>query len=146
MMSFEQFFAGFGFSYFTASEAFFKGDAHVNPQHPGFGLNTDPPPELWWNIIKTVEQLEWLRRDIGEPIRIVSAYRSPAYNAVISKAAASQHMEFTALDFTAATRSPKYCYDRLMWRRDRGAFSGGIGLYDTFVHIDTRGVDADWHG
>ncbi|WP_319533440.1 D-Ala-D-Ala carboxypeptidase family metallohydrolase [uncultured Cohaesibacter sp.] len=144
MMSFEQFFAGFGFEHFSAAEILFKGNAHVDPRHKGFGLNTDPPPELWWNIIKTVEQLEWLRKDIGEPIRILSCYRSPAYNAAIGGAPASEHMDFTALDFVAASRHPQYCYDRLKWRRSNGAFSGGLGLYDTFVHIDTRGKDVDW--
>ena len=24
-------------------------------------------------------------------------------------------------------------------------FAGGIGLYNTHVHIDTRGIDADWN-
>ena len=30
-----------------------------------------------------------------------------------------------------------------LWR-DQGRFQGGIGLYPTFVHVDTRGTNADW--
>ncbi|PLW79060.1 D-Ala-D-Ala carboxypeptidase family metallohydrolase [Cohaesibacter celericrescens] len=143
-MSFEQFYAGFGFKYFTAAEILTKGTSHVDPDDPGFGLNTDPPPELWWNIIATVRALEWLRADIDEPISLLSGYRSPAYNKAIGGAAVSQHMNFTALDFYAKSKSPGFCFNRLKYFRSQGGFTGGLGLYSWGVHVDTRGVNKDW--
>ena len=34
--------------------------------------------------------------------------------------------------------------DVLQQMRSSGLFSGGIGKYTSFVHVDTRGHNADW--
>ena len=37
--------------------------------------------------------------------------------------------------------------ERLMEKiRSDGVFRGGIGTYNTFVHVDTRGENANWTG
>jgi len=68
-----------------------------------------------------------------------------AYNAAIDGAAAkSFHMRFQALDISVEGKTPKQVFAVLKKWRDAGKFRGGLGLYRTFVHIDTRGSDATW--
>nr|WP_321459590.1 D-Ala-D-Ala carboxypeptidase family metallohydrolase [uncultured Cohaesibacter sp.] len=143
-MDFEGFFKSHEFTHFSAAELLVKGASHSDPDHKGYGLNTDPPPELWPLIIPTVKVLEWLRRDIGEAIFITNAYRCPAYNAAVGGAPDSQHKRFCACDIHAANTPHDILYHRLKWYRSTGAFRGGIGLYPWGVHVDTRGVNADW--
>jgi lysozyme family protein len=125
---------------FQWHEFMVKGASHqVN------GLNTDPPRELWANIIPTARVLDRLRDEIGHPIVLTSAYRSPKYNAAIGGARHSQHMEFRALDFKVVGAGGPPDWAKILKRyRDEGMFSGGIGAYGTFVHVDTRGYRADW--
>ena len=143
-MDFEGFLKSFEFAHFSAKELLYKGADHSDPDKDGYGLNTDPPPELWPYIIKTVKVLEWLRRDIGEAIFITSAYRAPEYNKVVGGSIDSQHMRFCACDIHASSKSPEILYHRLKWARANRVFSGGLGLYDWGVHVDTRGENVDW--
>jgi lysozyme len=75
----------------------------------------------------------------------LSVYRSPQYNKKIGGATQSQHMKFTAIDFQVkANSSPAQWAGVLRQMRQSGLFKGGIGVYPSFVHVDTRGVDRDW--
>jgi uncharacterized protein YcbK (DUF882 family) len=110
--------------------------------------NSTPPKRLWKNILQTLRIVDELRASFGKPCRILSSYRSPAYNRAIGGAPLSQHLEFTALDIAIDGVSTKRVYDRLIeWRR-AGKFTGGLGLYPSsgFVHIDTRGRNSTWKG
>jgi len=109
------------------------------------GLNTDPPRELWTNIAPTVRVLEKLRQEIGKPVVLTSVYRSPSYNASVGGARRSQHKEFCAIDFKVVGAGGPSDWARILRRyRDNGVFRGGVGLYNTFVHVDTRGYNANW--
>lgn len=118
------------------------------------GANACPPPELWPNIVETLVVLDALREWFGSPIRITSSYRSPAYNAAVGGARFSQHLQFNAVDFQSRRVSPAALAQRLRGWRGRHfynpvtkrpfVFKGGIGRYATFVHLDTRGHNADW--
>ena len=79
---------------------------------------------------------------------LTSVYRSPKYNAAIDGSATkSQHLEFRAADFSVPGKgNPKAWASKLREMRAAGVFSGGIGLYKTFVHVDVRGANADWKG
>lgn len=125
--------------YFTADEVFFKGASDKK-----LGLNTEPPEHLWDNIWKTIEVADKARAKHGKPIKISSAYRTPKYNKAIGGASKSQHTSFHALDL--GTSAPKQLHKILTELRDKGEFKGGLGLYKTFVHVDTRGTNADWRG
>jgi hypothetical protein len=105
------------------------------------GKNHEPPRELWANIIPTARVLDALRARLGAPIRIVSAYRAPDYNQCLPGAAsASYHMQFRAVDFVCGDeRGPLHWARELRAMRNEGLFAGGIGVYPTFVHVDTRG-------
>ena len=106
--------------------------------------NSPPPRELWDNIVPTIKVVDELRHRLGVPITINSSYRSPAYNRAVGGARASQHLRFNALDIRSAKASPLKIAKELRKMRAEGKFKGGIGLYRTFVHIDTRGKNKNW--
>lgn len=128
-----------GIKYFTADEIFFKGASDTKLK-----LNTEPPELLWDNIWETVKIADQARDKHGKPIKIASAYRSPKYNKAIGGEKKSYHMKFNALDLR--TSAPKQLHKILLDMRNKGLFKGGLGLYKTFVHVDTRGYNADWRG
>ena len=107
-------------------------------------LNDVPPKALWKNIVPTLRLVDDLRDHVKSPIVILSSYRSVAYNKKVGGEKKSYHMSFRALDIAAAEVSPRKLRQLLVKWRDAGKFSGGIGLYPTFVHVDTRGYNADW--
>lgn len=140
---FEQFFAeNLGdMKHFTWREFLFKGNKHAQN-----GLNADPSEDLWPHIVPIARVLDKLRGEYGKPIRLTSIYRSPAYNASLSGSASrSQHMAFRAIDFQVVGEgNPKEWAAKLKQYRDDGLFSGGVGIYGSFVHIDARGSNVNW--
>ncbi|GLK80866.1 D-Ala-D-Ala carboxypeptidase family metallohydrolase [Methylopila turkensis] len=140
--------AALGLKHFKAYEFRVKGASHGNPKSAAYGLNTDPPAALYGHIDKTARVLDELRERLGRPITLSSVYRSKAYNKAIGGAADSSHLRFNAVDFAVVGSpfGPAHWAAALREMRSAGLFSGGIGTYSTFVHVDTRGSDADWNG
>lgn len=108
--------------------------------------NTVPPASLWPNIVPTLQVLNLLRTRLGTPLYLNSTYRSSAYNRAVGGVGDSMHSQFRAIDFSSDHVSPRRLHQYLMELRRNGIFKGGLGLYQTFVHIDTRGRNADWKG
>ncbi len=135
-----------GFKHFKPYELLVMGGKNSNPQSPCFRKNTLPPQKLWINIVPTIEVLDILLARLNAPIRITSAYRSPAYNKCIGGATESAHMQFQALDFIVEGNSRPSDWARTLrsMRDDEGLFQGGVGLYTGFVHVDTNGKTRDW--
>jgi hypothetical protein len=127
-----------GVRYFDADEVFFRGARDAKLQ-----LNTDPPRSLWPSLLAVTKVADEARHRLGKPLRINSAYRSPAYNRAISGASASIHVRGGALDLSG---SPATLHKILTQMRAEGLFRGGIGRYKTFCHVDVRGKNADWQG
>lgn len=129
--------------FFKPEEFLFKGAS--NATH---NLNEDPPEALWENVVDLAKVLDVLRAELDAPIYFNSVYRSPAYNEKIGGAARSLHKQFKAADFhvRGGAGGPKAWAAKLRRLRSEGLFSGGVGVYDSFVHLDTRGVDVDWKG
>lgn len=127
--------------HFKWHEFLVKGASHQQNHQ-----NTDPPSDLWANVIPLARVLDRIREEIGHPVVLTSVYRSPAYNATLPGAAkSSQHMQFRAADFKVPGHGMAADWHAVVKRlRDGGLFSGGIGKYNTFVHVDTRGVNVDW--
>lgn len=143
---FERHIAALGLSYFAPSEFLVLGASHSTVGHRGYGKNTPPPENLWANIDATAKIIDIARHKLGHPVTIINAYRSPAYNRAVRGARLSQHMQFRAVDLKPTGASPQALFDVLVHLREAGAFKGGLGLYRTFVHLDTRGYNATWTG
>lgn len=110
----------------------------------GGAQNGLPPIDLWDNLVPTLWVLDQLRHALGKPITLTSIYRNQAYNAAVGGAALSQHKYNAACDFQVAGMTPREAFNALVGMRAAGSFLGGLGLYSTFVHIDTRGTNATW--
>lgn len=131
-----------GVKYFTEKEMFFKGASHASN-----GLNTDPPKSLWANGVKVAKVADELRHRCGFQMRVLSAYRSPAYNSRIGGAKYSRHKQFDAMDIKPASGAWKDLQTMkrvIREMRNEGKFRGGIGGYSSFLHIDVRGSNATW--
>lgn len=147
LADFEKMIAKLKLSHFAADEFLYMGGQNAAGKCKG--LNTFPPRNLWGNIQNTALMLDAIRSELGAAIRILSVYRSPAYNACVKGETNSLHSRFNAIDFTCEAGNPE------IWRRIadrlRGSdrrFVGGIGIYPkgNFLHIDTRGRVANWIG
>lgn len=110
----------------------------------GVTRNSLPPEKLWKNILPTLRVVDLVREDLGVPLKVTSAYRSPAYNKAVGGASRSQHLRNNALDLIPKGVSPQKLFDALYIARESGLFVGGLGLYNSFVHVDTRGSNATW--
>ncbi len=118
-------------------------DAHAKERS---GVWNNLPPKQWWNRMGyTLRVVDRIALELNSPVaEILSAYRSPAYNARCAGArTGSWHQANVAVDVkfpirasvvTATTRN----------LRDRGLFKGGVGSYWNFTHIDTRGQNINW--
>ena len=108
---------------------------------------TDVPEELMDNVRFLAENLQVLRDHIGKPIRVISGYRSPKYNRRIGGARRSQHMLAKAADIKISGMTPGEVKATIVQLIKEGKMKkGGIGLYKTFTHYDTRGRNARWRG
>jgi uncharacterized protein YcbK (DUF882 family) len=108
---------------------------------------SDIPESLMVNVQKLAKNLQVLRDYLGVPIRIISGYRSPKYNRRIGGARRSQHMQARAADIKIKGMTPKEVKRVIVKLIGEGKMAtGGIGLYRTFTHYDTRGWNARWSG
>lgn len=82
----------------------------------------------------TIAKLEMLEAKIGT-FTINSAYRTPEYNKKVGGVNDSQHVQGRAVDISRASygESPEQLEVIL-----KALGFTGYGVYDTFVHIDTR--------
>jgi uncharacterized protein YcbK (DUF882 family) len=97
------------------------------------------------NIITLAKNLQVLRDEIGRSIQITSGYRSPQHNASVGGAKNSRHLLGDAADIKVQGMTPKQVaevIERLI--REGKMLEGGIGIYKTWVHYDTRGTRSRW--
>ncbi|WP_298566813.1 D-Ala-D-Ala carboxypeptidase family metallohydrolase [uncultured Aliiroseovarius sp.] len=142
---FDGFIKSLGLKNFSTDEFLILGGSHNTPGGACQGKNSYPPRSLWTNIAKTAQVLDHLRDRLDKPIAITNAYRAPAYNACINGATRSQHVRFCALDFKVSGMAAPDVAQALRWLRDKeGFFTGGIGRYNSFTHVDTRGTNNTW--
>ena len=104
------------------------------------------PNELYSNMVELAKNLQVLRDELGKPVRINSAYRTPKYNKKVGGASKSQHLLCKAADIVVAGVTPTEVaetIERLI--KEKKMMQGGIGIYNTFTHYDIRGVKARWN-
>jgi len=113
--------------------------------------NTLPPESLFDNIIPTLLICDSCRNEIGIPLTFNSVYRSTSYNILIKGSQNSLHCEFNACDirpFRNSYENLNTMKEFFIAERFSVKYKGniitpkdcGIGIYRTFVHIDTRGL------
>ena len=103
------------------------------------------PEEVYHNVVKIANQLQYLRDYLGKPIRVNSAYRSPEHNASVGGVKTSQHILGKAADIVIKGMPTEILYQHIEDAISNGEMlQGGLGLYDTFVHYDIRGTKARW--
>lgn len=89
-----------------------------------------------------VELLEIIRLHYNKPLHINSGYRTVQYNASLKNSSPkSQHILGKAADIWLNDISPKQLYS---WLDSSYPNSLGIGIYDTFVHVDVREGKSRW--
>ncbi len=120
-------------SHFTLAEANCRSGAPV-------------PPELINNAVQLATNLEFLRSAfLNLPIKINSWYRTKPHNANIGGSPNSQHLLAKAADITIKDIGPEQIHSMIQLLITMGLMQeGGLGLYDSFVHYDIRGVKARW--
>jgi uncharacterized protein YcbK (DUF882 family) len=137
--TFAEWFNRQGLKHFTAREF-----EHLCARPRGSVRNSTPPRALWSNMLPGLRVLDTLRGVTGSPIVLHSTYRSPAYNDAVRGAPLSQHLKARAFDFSVPGYTPHEIFKILQTWRAQGQFIGGLGLYRSFVHLDTRGSLATW--
>lgn len=98
-----------------------------------------PPEDLWPNIVPTAMVLEWVRGRIGVPVNVTNGYRDLRYNRSVGSSDGGMHPRFNAADFFTRHVSAREIA-LLLHTEHPQRHALGIGLYRTFVHVDTRGL------
>ena len=145
--AFGRFIDGLQLRHFSAVEFLFLGSSNQPGRGRCAGKNELPTQDLWGNIAKTARMLDEIRARLHAPINILSAYRNEAYNRCVGGEAGSLHMRFNAIDWTCASGTPDGWLEvARAVRASSPDFIGGIGFYPDkrFIHIDTRGREANW--
>lgn len=88
-----------------------------------------------------IVRLNAIRSRFGKPIIVNSGYRSPEHNKAVGGVKNSFHVQGLAADVR-----PEDLKDlpELQKIADELNPHGGVGFYNTFVHVDVRGVKSRW--
>ncbi len=120
--------------FFTWQEAMCRGGSPV-------------PNELQNDVRYQAALMRKLRLFFDAPITINSWYRTPEYNAKVAGKPNSIHLKGLACDFTVKGYKPAQVAAAIEGLTRCGTLpEGGLGLYKTFVHWDSRGTRARWKG
>lgn len=91
---------------------------------------------------KLVDALEVLRSKAGDkPLIINSACRCQTHNKAVKGSPNSQHLKGKAADVRPPTGMTTAKFAEIA--EQTGLF-GGVGIYNTFVHVDVRKGKARW--
>jgi len=104
------------------------------------------PPKQWWSrmgyILRVADRVA-LEMNVNQ-VEVISAYRCPVYNAHCRGAkTGSWHQANVAVDVKFPVRASRVT-STARELRNLGLFSGGVGGYWNFTHLDARGKNTDW--
>lgn len=88
-----------------------------------------------------LEILKTLREHFNAPVKIQSGARCATHNKNVGGADNSQHVYGRAADIAVSGIAPSAVYAYLV---STYPHSYGVGLYNSWVHIDTRKQKARW--
>lgn len=112
---------------------------------PNFNLNefhckcAFPECKKTYLDLELIEFLEKKRQQIGKPIKINSAFRCTQHNLKIGGKKGSIHLTGKAADIVIPGENMK---ELVSIFED----ADGLGIYDSFLHVDLRGYKARWRG
>ena len=86
-----------------------------------------------------VDFLNQLRLRFGKALVVTSGYRSPEHNKAVGGVVNSYHTQGLAADIRPEDQKDLPALWELCRRLN---VTGGVGIYDTFVHVDRRGYAA----
>lgn len=86
-----------------------------------------------------VALLETIRGRFQKPVVINSAYRTAQHNRRVGGSPGSKHLVGMAADIRIEGVRPEVVADYAAT-----LFTGGIGIYDTFTHLDVAGYGRRW--
>jgi len=79
-------------------------------------------------------------------LNLCKTYKCCGIIAKVGGKSNSQHLLAKASDIVVKNVSPKEVYNAIEKLIESGKMKqGGLGLYDSFVHYDVRGVRARWN-
>lgn len=121
------------FGFFDSSEFACADGSHSVWFHK-HGVDVNP---------QLVDLCNKIRSKYGRPVVVTSGYRSESHNAKVGGVANSLHCQGQAADIKPLAKDMKYfaefakaCYDSNP--------NGGVGIYDSWMHVDIRGYAARW--
>lgn len=98
-------------------------------------LLTNNPVNSYTKLHKTlILRLQKIRDKLESPIIILSTYRDFYYNKRVLGSSKSEHINGNAIDFKVQNLDE--AKKTLLDDYENGLLNGGLGLYDTFIHID----------
>lgn len=124
-----------------------KGDqTYISANFTADELYSKSPdaPQSHYLSDTTIKGAQIIRDWVGEPVYINSSYRTAAHNAAVGGGTASQHLTGNALDLSFKTEAAKqivlddFAQKGLLYQKLKFNGIRGFGLYDNFVHIDSR--------
>ena len=88
-----------------------------------------------------LDKLQRLRDLAGLPVIVTSGYRNAAYNLKVGGSPTSRHLRGEAADIRVPGLNP----DQVAQLAEQVGLTG-IGVYNTFTHVDVREQPMRWRG
>ena len=105
------------------------------------GLDNIPNADVKANLVRLAKFLEEIRRVLGRPIMINSAYRSPEVNTAIGSKPTSQHCIGCAADIKVPGLTPDNIVKEII--KTNLEYDQLIREFDSWVHISIPNKFAD---
>lgn len=105
------------------------------------GLDNTPSKDVEANLVRLARMLEEVRKVLGRPIHVNSAYRSLEVNGKIGSKPNSQHCIGCAADITVAGLTPDNIVKEIL--KTNIEFDQLIREFDSWVHISIPNKFAD---
>jgi uncharacterized protein YcbK (DUF882 family) len=103
------------------------------------GNDPVPPPWILDNLYRLANRMQVIRDLLNKPIIINSGYRTTSHNHAVGGAKSSLHLSGMAADIVVPGMPANELQQFLQ------GWSGGMGCYTNYTHLDIRPYRARWH-